>query len=337
MAGIRVLTVASSRCGLVAEAAGRPRDIQKSNQVVIPRANNRRSCLFGIIVGPNWDFQRRNADGNGNDIRCPLSWKALYPPLPREGKLSARERIEGSSTASSGGRSRESTIRCAVRWGLSRGELDWVEWRINCFLGQASDADSPMLRSLEGVAADTIARRTGTYVDIEEHGPRTTFHFPNSTRLRTFSGIGSTIIGLGASSYFPRVALQAWRAGFGEKVWLLLYVLLAIIGMLSLVSGLTRLFGRKRLTISPEKIVYRATLFGVGPWLTLPTADVISVGVRNPLPTARRRRSHVVVATMDYGGVIRTPDGEIAYGSAVPAADRPWVFVKLRDAFGSRG
>ena len=108
----------------------------------------------------------------------------------------------------------------------------------------------------------------------------------------------------------------------GDKLFELIPALLfggfiTLLGLAALLHGLIRLFGRRQLAISPEKIVYRARLLGVGLRLTLPTDNVISVG---SMKKPRTRSGRATGSANGY--VIRTANREIRYGEALRDAIR---------------
>jgi len=70
------------------------------------------------------------------------------------------------------------------------GELDWVEWRINRFLGKATDAE------IEGLPDEPIAPPKATRIRIEEDHFETRINCPNTAETGSYSGIVSAIFGL---------------------------------------------------------------------------------------------------------------------------------------------
>jgi len=169
---------------------------------------------------------------------------------------------------------------------LSRGELDWVEWRINRFLGHATDAQAPagVMASpeaaaalIEGVPDEPLAPPEDTKIRIEEDFFETRIHFPGTVAMGSCKGIGMTIFGLGVFGLSLLFIVNQW-GDFAAAPLLMVGGLPGLFGLLLLFAGLTRLFGRRRLTISPERITVRVTLLGILPfyWKTVRTADVIS-------------------------------------------------------------
>jgi len=228
---------------------------------------------------------------------------------------------------------------------LTQGELDWIEWRINQFLGKATEADGPTTTRpprrtadplLEGVPAEPLPRPEDTKVRIDEDDFETRIHLPNSVETRSFSGIGPAIFGLGWSSYFLFVIVQSWNRRHAEGD-LVMCGLFAVLGLLFLLNGLSQLFGRRRLTITPEKITYRTSLFGIGPRLRLPTNEVISVGSwklqdhpRHVIaPANRLLQRYRWRARLQNGCVIRTAERELWYGGALRAADAQWLLGEV--------
>ncbi len=209
------------------------------------------------------------------------------------------------------------------------GEMDWIEWRINRFLGHVTDADAPMAAMAEGrtveapikgVLAEPVAAPKDSRIRIEEKGAETRFDFPNTVETRSFKGIGGVVFGLIPLTFGFVLIGHACKQG--DKLFELIPALLfggifTLLGLAALLHGLVRLFGRRQLAISPEKIVYRARLLGVGLRSTLPTANVISVGsMKKP-----RTRSGRATGSAK-GNVIRTANREIRYGEALRDAIR---------------
>ena len=222
--------------------------------------------------------------------------------------------------------------------GLPRGELDWVQWRINRFLDntatedvvQATPASVPVRK--EGVPEKTVARPQNTLVRIIEDPFQSRVVFPNTVENRSFSGIRGVMLGLGLLTY-PLFVLLRWtsqRDG-GSHPELFTLVALAVVSLLALaelLKGLTRLFGRRKLVITPEAITYRPTLFGIGLPLRLPTAEVVSVGA----PRRGRWRATTKNVAPAQGSVIRTADRELNYSEALrglPEKDKQWIIGEV--------
>jgi hypothetical protein len=220
--------------------------------------------------------------------------------------------------------------RTKPRFGasLSPGELDWVEWRINQFLGQATEADRPAVGTvpcpsapapLETVSDRPIPRPDDTKVRIEEDYFETRIYIPNGIQTRSLSGIGPAVFGLTWSAGFSYLALHLQNHRPTQPGALAICALFAFLGLLFLISGLTRLFGTRRLTITPERITYRISLLGIGPWQKLQTTAVLSCGLRE---IARRGRPAIAPAGRC---VIRTADSELYFGEMLRGAECQWV------------
>ncbi|MEX2672449.1 MAG: hypothetical protein WD294_10100 [Phycisphaeraceae bacterium] len=216
---------------------------------------------------------------------------------------------------------------------LRQGELDWLEWRISRFLGTARDDDAPLLAVVAGEVAGNRGIEASlepwpppyeSHVRVEDRGHETVFHLPNTRQTGTFTGIGSIVFGLaiiGGYLWYFWPALGGTELETGELVMICVGGLFALLGIASVLNGLTELFGAKRLTISRDRIVYRAGVFGLAVWWTLRTADVISAGSWTP---AEQRRN-----AADGGGCIRTARRDIRYGHAVPRDEREWVYHEV--------
>jgi hypothetical protein len=178
---------------------------------------------------------------------------------------------------------------------LSRRELEWVEWRINRFLGRATDADAPagVMASpeaaptrIEGAPYKAQAPPDDIKIRIEEDYFETRIHFPGTAAMGSYKGIGVTVFGfvwagIPLSHLIQRrgYLFDAGALSLDDVAALVILGVLVGFGLLLLFMGLTRIFGCSRLTISPERITFRTTLLGIAPfyWKTLPTADIISV------------------------------------------------------------
>ncbi|MFH1266465.1 MAG: hypothetical protein ABIK89_12120 [Planctomycetota bacterium] len=197
-------------------------------------------------------------------------------------------------------KSEDDTSKGTAHFGnsLSRAELEWVEWRINRFLGHATDAQAPagvMASSetaaalIKGIPGKPLAPPEDTKIRIDEDFFETRIRFPGTVAMGSYKGIGVTVFGFVWAGLPLSVLIDRWRYLPDADAWSLLDVgilvflgvfgVLVVFGLLLLFMGLTRLFGCSRLTISRERITFRTTLLGILPfyWKTLPTADVISV------------------------------------------------------------
>lgn len=221
--------------------------------------------------------------------------------------------------------------------GLSRGELDWVVWRINQFLDQTTSADVVKAASqftpvqIDGLPETSVPRPDHTKVRIVESSFESRITFPNSVQTRSFSGISSVLLGLAVLTY-PLYRVLQWAIqedGGRIPVTPALFVLaiVSLLGLAELLKGSTRLLGRRELRITPETITYRTTLFGIGLPFKVPTAEVISVGL--PRDSGRRRRTRRTRAVAPtIGCVIRTSERELKYGEAVrPLSEEETVWI----------
>lgn len=207
---------------------------------------------------------------------------------------------------------------------LSAGELDWVQWRINWFLGHHLEQDAPRISAsgnarkaspLEGVPEQSLPRPEGISVEIEEDQFASRIRFPNTSELGTYTGISTILFGgcvLSAALYYT---VQLWMhqdAGPNNVDAIrvaasLLGGFFAVLGFAGLLNGLSRIFGRRVLIISPDKVTYRVSLFGLRMSLSLPTDEITSVW-KPRAPSGRRVRRPVAAA---QGGVIRTSSKEL--------------------------
>ncbi len=196
----------------------------------------------------------------------------------------------------------------------SEGEMDWIEWRINRFLDHATDADAPMAAMMAGRAvelAEPVAAPNYTKIRIKEEHSETRIHCPSTAETGSYKGISTVIFGLGCSGFggfWLFAVVQEWgQRQPSVAVSLIAYCAMTLFGLMFLLVGLARLFGHRQLIISPEKITLRVTLLGIGPWRTLPTANVTSV----------------------TGNAIRTATSELRYGEylldAVRGAETEWI------------
>lgn len=221
--------------------------------------------------------------------------------------------------------------------GLSPGELDWVEWRINRFLGKVATSnagDAPPQSTaapFEGVPKENVSSPGDPLVRIWEDPSGCRIVFPNSIANRSYSGVRSVVLGLAVSAY-PFYALGRWALqGPRARPQLPMVLFLALVGLVAiteLLKGLTRLIGSRELRIDPEWIVYSTRLFGIGLPLKLRTADVISVG------TAKhgRRPARATRVAAAKGSVIRTADRELNYSEALRGlseAEKQWIIGEV--------
>lgn len=243
--------------------------------------------------------------------------------------------VEGSDLVVVSDLSDESKPRFGA--GLSQGELDWVVWRINQFLDQtpAADATKAMQRlapvRIDGFPETPVSRPKNTKVRIVEDIFETRIIFPNSVKTRSFSGIGSVLLGLILLAYPVFLVLQwATQKDGGRTPSLPTLFVLAVLSLLALaglLKGLTRLLGRRELRIAPETITYRVTLFGIGARFKVPAAEVISVGLPRDRGKRRRARRIRTVATA-IGCVIRTSERELNYGEALrPLSEEEMTWI----------
>jgi hypothetical protein len=194
---------------------------------------------------------------------------------------------------------------------LSQGESDWVEWRINRFLGGATETASA---PLAGVSSQPVPRPEGTKVRIEEDGFETRIYYPNGIETRSFDGLGSAIFGLGWSPFSLYLLLSQKQQLFdsGAFIGYGLLGLFALVSLMFLLTGLTRLFGRRQLTIGPERITYQVRLFGIGPWQTLRTGAVLSCGGLRDIAGGGKA---AIAPAKEC--VIRTADSELPFGEVL--------------------
>ncbi len=98
----------------------------------------------------------------------------------------------------------------------------------------------------------------------------------------SYTGIGSILIGLVLLTFCCAPVILIWKEAGRMSLpqWLLRLVFaggLGILGLASTSNGLAQLFGRRRLTISPQSVRYRSSVLGIGVQWTLRTADILSV------------------------------------------------------------
>lgn len=198
--------------------------------------------------------------------------------------------------------------------GLCRGELDWLEWRINHFL------DSPPTPATttsvpQTSECDRSRRPPDISLQVEEDGKETRLLLPNTSQTRTYTGLSTAIIGFAVAGISLFFSAQWWHTppkhipGPPIVLWLGLSVglLFCCLGIVAVLNGLTRMFGQRTLTISPKTIEYRTSLCSVPVWWTLPTAEVVSVW--KPDADGSVRSVESVLPVQDR--VIRTPTREV--------------------------
>ena len=224
--------------------------------------------------------------------------------------------------------------RSKPRFGgnLTPGEMDWVQWRVNLFLDRvrhAADA-APPSREVEQPAAPRNA-----LVRIEQGQFETRIDFPNTRATGSYAGIGGLVFGmvLLAIGCAPLILIWTEAGQMSLPQWLLRLAYVGVFGILGVAStsnGLTQLFGRRQLTISPQKVRYRASVLGVGVWWTLRTADVISVW--DPCKHVASRRPDCSIAAAQ-GAVIRTARRQFPLGAAPEAVrsgvDPQWLAEEI--------
>jgi hypothetical protein len=231
--------------------------------------------------------------------------------------------VEGSDLVVVSDLSDESKPRFGA--GLSQGELDWAVWRINQFLDQTRAADiaktAPRFGPvrIEGFPETPVPRPRHTKVRIVEGLFETRIIFPNSVETRSFSGIGSALLGLTLLAYPVFLVLQWARQEDGGTTptppELFVLAVVSLLGLAEVLKGLTRLVGRRELRITPETVTYRVTSFGIGARFRVPTAKVISVGL--PRGSGRRRTRRTRRVAPAIGCVIRTNERELNYSEAL--------------------
>ncbi len=193
--------------------------------------------------------------------------------------------------------------------GLSQGERDWVEWRVNRHLGQATNTDASAAAARAGVTEEPVPRPADTLIRIENDYFETRVDFPNSVQRRSFSGTWSVIVGIGWSACFLFAILRLRNLRHVTiDAHLAMYGLFVVFGLLTVLGGLAQLFGKRRLTITAEKITDRGGLFGISWRRTLPTAEVVSCGLRE----VRQGRGGGIAPAK--GCVIRTAQRALRFG-----------------------
>jgi hypothetical protein len=214
---------------------------------------------------------------------------------------------------------------------LSDGERDWVEWRINRLLGRPetdnrrpwpSDTTMPDPPLREEAAPPPQATKVRIEERITHDGSETRIHFPTGLETGSLAGLGSAVFGFAWSAYFSYVILQSWGRPHARGT-VVMSGLFVCLGLLFLLAGLSQLMGRKRLTINRRRVTYRVSLFGIPLWQSLPTEQILSSGA-----TKMRQVRGIPVAPTS-GCVIRTAEGELNYGTAVPREDMPWVMDEV--------
>lgn len=210
---------------------------------------------------------------------------------------------------------------------LARGELDWVEWRINRFLGQPTHAD-PVERDgvmlIEDLPSEPAAPPKKLGTRVEETFDETRITFPSSYQRGSYKGVGTAVLGTAWTAFWTwRLFSQGDRALDAFDVVGPGFI--ALVGAFVALGGLVRFCGLSRLRVSPRAIRFQTTLLGVGPRWKIPTAEVLSVGgAKDP----RNRAGKVIGGAK--GRVIRSARREIRYGYALKDAarskeEREWV------------
>jgi hypothetical protein len=216
---------------------------------------------------------------------------------------------------------------------LTRGEMDWVEWQVNLFLDRNGHAAASQPNELE----KPTSGHNGL-VRIEPDGFEARIVFPNSKATGSYTGIGSLFFGVIFLTICCVPLIVIWgdadRMSLPQLLLQLVYVgVFGILGLAGTSNGLVQLFGRRQLTISPQRVQYSAGVFGIGVWWTLPTADIVSVW--NPSKYVARRRPNKDIANAQ-GAVIRTARRQITL-RAVHEAIRSGVRARwLADEISNR-
>ncbi len=140
---------------------------------------------------------------------------------------------------------------------LAWGEQDWIVWRINRFLGKATNDDVPkgvptmaetVPIAVEGLPDEPLPPPDGIKVRIEEGVFETQFLFPSTMEMGSRKGVGSVIVGGAIAGFvFFHVIPNVVR----DKVGLVFAWVWGLLGLLVALMGLLHLFGRGRLTITP--------------------------------------------------------------------------------------
>lgn len=208
---------------------------------------------------------------------------------------------------------------------LRQGEIDWVQWRINRFLGHPEEPDvlgDGLLRIEDLPQKPTLPpARLGTR--IKEHGADIWFEFPNSLERGSIKGTGLALFGLTWTYlWLSRVFTQAPKPEPAGIVFLLFF---ATIGVLLTFVALVRLFGFSRLWISPNFVRFQSTLFGIGPYWRFPIGQIVSVQSAKDMRTRTGR-----IIERGGGYKIRTARREIAYfdylrDAARSSAEQEWI------------
>lgn len=196
---------------------------------------------------------------------------------------------------------------------LTRGEMDWVEWRVNLFLDRHGHRAEP-----ESSESAKPPARKNQLVRIDQDQHETLITFPTTVATGSFTGIGSLFFGLILLTVSCAPFIVIWNGAgqmsAGQLSMQLAYVaVFGILGLAGTLNGLAQLFGERRLTISPQWVRYRASVFGIGVWWTLPTADILSVWNPSKRVAGRLPNRHIAGAA---GAVIRTARREIPLNAA---------------------
>jgi hypothetical protein len=118
---------------------------------------------------------------------------------------------------------------------LTRGEMDWVEWRVNLLLygvGRAAAPLSPQVEKLES------PRDRRPLIRIEQNQFETRIEFSNTVASGSYTGIGSILIGLILLSFCCAPIILIWNdAGhMSLPQWLLCLAFVGGLGILGLAS-----------------------------------------------------------------------------------------------------
>jgi hypothetical protein len=224
-------------------------------------------------------------------------------------------------------------VRSKPRFGgnLTRGELDWLEWRVNLFLVRQGHGAAP-----EPEEEETPPARQDGLVRIRDDGFETRIVYPNTMATGSFSGVWILVIGLVLLTIAGAPLLIIWRDGehmdWPQLLKMLAYLgVVGILGLAGTSNGLGQLFGKRQLTISPRRVQYRASVVGISVWWTLATRDIISVW-----DPSKRRATHgpnTDIASA-AGAVIRTARREMPLRAVQDAlasgASAAWLAGEIR-------
>jgi hypothetical protein len=200
--------------------------------------------------------------------------------------------------------------RSKARFGgnLTPGEIDWLEWRVNLFLYR----DGRSVANAPNEPEEDTARQKGL-VRIDEGQFGTRISFPNTVTTGSYTGIGSLFVGVVLLTICCAPLLIIWngaeRMSLPQLLLQVAYVgIFGLLGVAGTSNGLVQLFGRRRLTISPQWVEYSASVLGIGVWWTLHTAEIVSMW--DPLKRIATRPPNKDMASAG-GAVIRTARREL--------------------------